>query len=146
MSILSRYISRRITFHFVILLVGMTALSLAFELMEESDQVLHATGGETSGLLRYSLLRLPDIVSQMLPIAALLGELDFSRAAVRTRRSCGTGNPGQAACLGRRRFPAAGIRPRGIGYRLAAQWTGYCPDTGGRCAAGKAREYADFPS
>ncbi len=73
MSILSRYFCRRILFHCTVLLIGMSVLSLTFELMEESDQVLAASGGEISALLRYSLLRLPDIVSQMLPIATLLG-------------------------------------------------------------------------
>jgi len=73
MSILSRYICRRILFHCVVLLIGMSALSLTFELMEESDQILAVSGGETEALFRYSLLRLPDIGSQMLPIAALIG-------------------------------------------------------------------------
>jgi lipopolysaccharide export system permease protein len=73
MSILSRYICRRMLFHCIVLLIGMSALSLTFELMEESDQILAVSGGETSALLHYSLLRLPDIFSQMLPIATLLG-------------------------------------------------------------------------
>ena len=47
------------------------ALSLTFELMEEGDQVLAVSDGKTSALLRYSLLRLPDIFSQVLPIATL---------------------------------------------------------------------------
>ena len=73
MSILSRYVCRRILFHCIVLLIGISALALTFELMEESDQILRVSGGETSALLRYSLLRLPDIFSQMLPIATLLG-------------------------------------------------------------------------
>jgi lipopolysaccharide export system permease protein len=73
MSILGRYLCRRIMFHGIILLIGMSALSLTFDLMEESDQVLTASGGDTSALLRYSLLRLPEILTQMLPIATLLG-------------------------------------------------------------------------
>jgi lipopolysaccharide export system permease protein len=73
MSILSRYICRRMMFHFTVLLFGMSALSLTFDLMEEGDNILAASGGETSVLFRYGLLRLPDIFSQMLPIAALLG-------------------------------------------------------------------------
>jgi lipopolysaccharide export system permease protein len=73
MSILSRYVCRRILFHCIVLLIGMSALSLTFDLMEEGDQILAASGGEIEALLRYSLLRLPDIGSQMLPIATLLG-------------------------------------------------------------------------
>lgn len=73
MSILSRYFCRRILFHCTILLIGMSALSLTFELMEDSDNILAVSKGDTSALLRFSLLRVPDIFSQMLPIAALLG-------------------------------------------------------------------------
>lgn len=75
MTVLTRYLSRRFATHYALVLVGLTALALTFELMEEADNVLARSHGEASALLRFSALRLPDIVSQMLPFAALLGAL-----------------------------------------------------------------------
>lgn len=75
MTVISRYISHRFLRNFALMLFGMAAFSLTFELMEQADQVLSRADGEVTALLRYSALRLPDILSQMIPIAALLGTL-----------------------------------------------------------------------
>jgi len=75
MTVISRYLSRRLLWNFVLILLGMAAFSLTFELMEEADQILSRTDGQVTALLRYSALRLPDIFSQMVPIAALLAAL-----------------------------------------------------------------------
>lgn len=75
MTVISRYLSQRFVKNFTFILLGMAAFSLTFELMEEADQVISRSDGQVSALLRYSALRLPDIFSQMLPIAALLGAL-----------------------------------------------------------------------
>ncbi len=75
MTVISRYISYRFLRNFTLLLLGMAAFSLTFELMEEADNILSRVDGDLTALLRYSALRLPDILSQMVPIAALLGTL-----------------------------------------------------------------------
>lgn len=75
MTVIGRYLSWRFSRNFVVLLLGMTAFSLTFELMEEADQILSRTDGQITALFRYSALRLPDILSQMVPIAALLATL-----------------------------------------------------------------------
>jgi len=75
MTVISRYLSWRFSRNFILMLLGMAAFSLTFELMEEADRVLARTDGQVLALFRYSALRLPDILSQMVPIAALLGAL-----------------------------------------------------------------------
>jgi lipopolysaccharide export system permease protein len=75
MTILSRYVSSRFVFYFALVLAAMTALALTLELMEQADNVLRSTSDGSLALLRYSGLRMPDVVAQMLPIAALLGML-----------------------------------------------------------------------
>jgi len=75
MTVIGGYVSRRFLWNFILMLLGMAAFSLTFELMEEADQVISRADGEALALLRYSALRLPDILSQMVPIAALLAAL-----------------------------------------------------------------------
>lgn len=75
MSVLARYFSARIGLHVGLVLLGLTALGLAFELMKEGDRVLKVSSGETAALARFALLRLPDHAAQMLPFACLLGPL-----------------------------------------------------------------------
>lgn len=75
MSVLVRYIGARISLHVGLVLVGLTALAVGFELLKEGDRVIRASSGETIALGRYALLRLPDHAAQMLPFACLLGAL-----------------------------------------------------------------------
>jgi lipopolysaccharide export system permease protein len=75
MTILSRYVSSRFVFYFALVLAALSALALMLELMEQADDVLRSTSDSSLALLRYSGLRLPDILAQMLPIATLLGML-----------------------------------------------------------------------
>lgn len=75
MTILSRYVGSRFIFYFALVLAAMTALALTLELMEQADNVLRASSDGSLALLRYSGLRAPDIIAQMLPIATLLGML-----------------------------------------------------------------------
>ena len=75
MSILRRYLSARFLASFAFMLAALAALALMLDLMEQADQVLRTSNGGPLALLKYSALRLPDIVAQMLPIASLLGML-----------------------------------------------------------------------
>jgi lipopolysaccharide export system permease protein len=74
-SLLTRYITRRFLAGFMVALIVLTSLALAFELMDQADQVLDASHGSGIALLRFTGLRLADMVVQMLPFAALIGTL-----------------------------------------------------------------------
>lgn len=75
MRVLTRYVSRRFAVIVALAIVTLVLMSLSFELLEEADNVLNAANGDVVAVLQYSLLRLPDIASKMLPIAALLSTL-----------------------------------------------------------------------
>jgi lipopolysaccharide export system permease protein len=75
MTVVDWYISRRVVFNLLAILLGLALMSLAFELMEESDNILQKGGGEPQAIARYALLRLPDVFAEMMPIAALLAAL-----------------------------------------------------------------------
>jgi lipopolysaccharide export system permease protein len=75
LSVLVRYISRRFGLLLIMTATVLTALSLAFELLEETDNIIKASDGRAAAVLWYALLRVPDVTSKMLPIAALLAAL-----------------------------------------------------------------------
>src|SRR5512134_1456330 len=75
MPIIRRYVSSPFFFYFALVLAAMTALALTLELMEQADNVLRSTSDGALALMRYSGLRTPDVIAQMLPIATLLGML-----------------------------------------------------------------------
>lgn len=71
--ILTRYIGRRLALVIAIILVIIVTLSLTFELMEEGDNIASRTGEVIPAISRYVALRLPEVVSELLPFAALIG-------------------------------------------------------------------------
>jgi lipopolysaccharide export system permease protein len=71
--IITRYVSRRLAVNVVIVLIVITTLSLTFELMEEGDNVARHAGSVVPAISRYVALRLPEVISELLPFAALLG-------------------------------------------------------------------------
>jgi lipopolysaccharide export system permease protein len=75
LSVVARYLTERLFKHLLLLLFGLVALALTFELMEEGDQVLNASQGRITALFRYASLRLADHAAQVLPIACLLAML-----------------------------------------------------------------------
>ena len=75
MRVLGRYFTRLFAARFLLVLFGMVAVLLSFELLERGDNVLNASDGSLSALLRYAVLRLPDFTSQLLPIATLLAAI-----------------------------------------------------------------------
>lgn len=75
MQVLTRYLIRNLGAYTIMVLAGLTALSLSFELMEQADNVLAASNNEISAVLRFALLRLPDLIAQMLPFSVLLASL-----------------------------------------------------------------------
>jgi lipopolysaccharide export system permease protein len=75
MSILARYMSRKVLMHAGLVLLSLATLSLTFELMERADNVLAASGGRALAVLAYAGLRLPDFVARQVPMAMLVGGL-----------------------------------------------------------------------
>jgi lipopolysaccharide export system permease protein len=75
MVVLVRYLTNRVGLHVATVLLALTSLVLAFELMQDGDQVLRVSDNAVTALGRYAVLRLADVVAQMLPFACLLGVL-----------------------------------------------------------------------
>jgi lipopolysaccharide export system permease protein len=73
MTVFRRYINRGFIAYFAFMLAALTSLALTLDLAEEGDRVLGSVHGGALGLLRYSALRLPEIIGQMLPVSTLLG-------------------------------------------------------------------------
>ena len=78
MGTLSIYLSRMLLARFLLLLVGLTAFLLGLDLMVNGNSLL-AKGEGAVALLRYAVLRMPTIVSDLIKIACLLaGLLSFA--------------------------------------------------------------------
>jgi lipopolysaccharide export system permease protein len=75
LSILSRYIARMLLARTLILLAGLAALMVILAFLADGDQVIEASDGVWLPILRYTVLRLPEILAQMLPITAVLAGL-----------------------------------------------------------------------
>jgi lipopolysaccharide export system permease protein len=74
-SILSRYIARMLLARTLILLAGLAALMVILAFLADGDQVIAASDSVWRPILRYTVLRLPEILAQMLPITAMLAGL-----------------------------------------------------------------------
>ncbi|HVZ02154.1 MAG TPA: LptF/LptG family permease [Dongiaceae bacterium] len=75
MSTFSRYIRRVFFTQFALLLVSFTALMQLFDLLSNSIDVIQRSDGRISGLGLYAVLRLPEIVSFLIPFVVLLAAL-----------------------------------------------------------------------
>lgn len=85
MKIKTAYISRRFLGYFALTLLAFTGLVLGLDLLENSPDVIASDGESTRALLRYSLLRLPSLISTLIAIAALLAALLTIEALQRHR-------------------------------------------------------------
>jgi lipopolysaccharide export system permease protein len=74
-SVLSRYITRRLLARAAILLTGLAALMMILDFLANGDQVIAGSESVPLPILRYTVLRLPEIVAQLLPITAMLAGL-----------------------------------------------------------------------
>ena len=84
MTVLTRYLLRRVLGRFLLLLVGMSAFMLGLDLMVNANRVLAAGTGAHEEILRYAAFRLPIIASELIRIAALLAGLLSLTALVRS--------------------------------------------------------------
>lgn len=78
----SRYLSRLYLMRFGFLLLGLALLVVFLDFLADGDEVLKAGGGAATSILRYTMLRLPEIVGELIPITAMLaGFLTFAGLA-----------------------------------------------------------------
>lgn len=75
MSILGRYLSGLFVSNLLLVLISAAALLQLFDLMSVADDLLKDLGGGISVILRYTLLRLPILVTFLLPFSVLLAAL-----------------------------------------------------------------------
>ena len=75
MSILGRYITRIFISHLLLVLISAIALLQLFDVMSQADDLLADLGGGVSVMLHYSLLRLPILVTFLLPFSVLIAAL-----------------------------------------------------------------------
>jgi lipopolysaccharide export system permease protein len=84
-SVLSRYIARRLLARAAVLLAGLGALMMLLDFLANGDQVIEGSDSVLLPMLQYTVLRLPEIVAQLLPITAMLaGLLTFAELARRS--------------------------------------------------------------
>lgn len=75
MSTIGRYVARLLLARFGVLLLGLAALMMLLEFLADSDQLIAGSDHVAWSLLLYTVLRLPGIVAELIPVAALLGGL-----------------------------------------------------------------------
>jgi lipopolysaccharide export system permease protein len=74
-SVLSRYVGRMLLARALILLAGLAALMMILEFLADGDKVIEAGGGVVLPVLRFTALRLPEILAELLPVTAMLAAL-----------------------------------------------------------------------
>ncbi len=76
MTVLTRYLTRLLLTRFLVLMFGMTTFLLGLDLTVNADNVMIDQGDDRfEALARYSLLRLPIVISDLIKVAALLAAL-----------------------------------------------------------------------
>jgi lipopolysaccharide export system permease protein len=81
-STVSRYLTLLYLTRFGFLLLGLAVLVVFLDFLADGDEVLQAGGGAVTPILRYTVLRLPEVVSELIPIVAMLaGFLTFAGLA-----------------------------------------------------------------
>jgi lipopolysaccharide export system permease protein len=81
-SIIARYVARLLLGRFALLLLGLAALMLLLQFLADSDQVIAASDHAVRALALYMVLHLPEILAELIPVAALLaGLVSFAELA-----------------------------------------------------------------
>ncbi len=76
MRILDRYFTRLFLVRFLVLLFGIASLVSLLDFLSQGDEVVEkAVGSPVAEIVRYLLLRTPDIVSRSIPFAVLIAAL-----------------------------------------------------------------------
>lgn len=75
MSVLTAYLNRLVLVRVAAALIAISLFALVFDLLDASDDLIRADGNVALAFARYFVLRLPSLVAEVLPFAALLGAL-----------------------------------------------------------------------
>jgi lipopolysaccharide export system permease protein len=75
MNTFSRYILKSFLWQFLLILIGFTALLQLFDLLNNSADILRDHMGRMGAIFEYAVLRLPEIVSFLVPFSVLIGAL-----------------------------------------------------------------------
>jgi lipopolysaccharide export system permease protein len=75
MPVLPSYLIRQFLRHFALMLFAFVALLQLFDLLKNGNDVIDEHGGEVFSLVQYAGLRLPELVTFILPFAVLIGSL-----------------------------------------------------------------------
>ncbi len=73
--VLFLYLAKAYFWRFVVLLIGITIVLQTLDLLANSDDILAPAGAGMDSLLKYSSLRIPQIVSLLVPFIGLLASL-----------------------------------------------------------------------
>jgi len=73
--ILGRYLSRLLLARLLLILFALVSMATLLDLLANSDEIIKPHGDVAADLGRYVLLRLPGIVSQVVPISLLIAAL-----------------------------------------------------------------------
>jgi lipopolysaccharide export system permease protein len=74
-GLLSRYLARLFLARLLVILLGLAGLVILLDLLANSDEIIERGPGIAATLGRYSLLRLPGVLSQVIPVSVLLATL-----------------------------------------------------------------------
>ena len=81
-SVIARYVARILLGRLALLLLGLAFLMLLLKFLADSDQVIAASDQPLKAVSLYMILQLPDIVAELIPVAALLaGLVSFAELA-----------------------------------------------------------------
>lgn len=75
MSTLTRYVSRMLLTRWLVILLTVAGFAVLFDLLDVGTRVLRRTDGSAVSLARYVVVRLPSLITDLLPITALLASL-----------------------------------------------------------------------
>jgi len=75
MSVLIPYISRIFATRFLTVLLGVTSFVVLLDLLSNGDEILEVASDRANGMVQYAYLRLPEILSQVIPFCVLIAAL-----------------------------------------------------------------------
>ncbi|MDX6748638.1 LptF/LptG family permease [Geminicoccaceae bacterium 1502E] len=71
----TRYVSRMFLVRFAVVLFAVAGFALLFDMLDVSSKVLRRSDGVVMPLLRYMALRLPTLLTELLPVVTLVASL-----------------------------------------------------------------------
>ena len=86
MTVLARYLNRMFLVRFVVVLFAVIGFAAVLDLLDVADELVQGPGGGTAAALRYLSLRLPFLLSELMPIAALVTGLLVANVVLPARK------------------------------------------------------------